>query len=62
MVEEIKTQSQEAKRLLGGLEGVIADLEGATEAIGDVVDGGDLRTEVMEIEEELKGVRKDAKS
>ena len=61
LVEEIKAQNEGADGLIGGLERVIADLEGANEAIGGVVDGGEMRTEVMKIEEELKGTGRDAK-
>lgn len=47
--------------LVGGLEGLIADLEGANEAMGDVVEGDEMKREVLEIEEELKGTGRDAK-
>ena len=61
IVEEIRAQSQEVEKLVGGLESVIADLEGANEAMGGVVEGGEMSREVMEIEEELKGSGRDAK-
>ena len=61
MVEEIRAQGQEVERLVGGLESVIADLEGANDAMGGVVEGGEMNREVMEIEDELKGMGRDAK-
>lgn len=61
MVEEIRAQSQEVEKIFEGLESVIADLEGANEAMGGVVEGGEMRNEVLEIEEELKGAGRDAK-
>ena len=61
MVEEIRAQGQEVERLLGGVEGVIADLEGANEAMGGVVEGDEIKREVLKIEEELKGTGRGAK-
>ena len=61
MVEEIRAQGQEVEKLVGGLESVIADLAGANEAMGGVVEGGEMTREVMEIEEELKGTGREAK-
>jgi len=61
LVEEIRAQGQEVETLVGGLEGLIADLEGANEAMGDVVEGDEMKREVLEIEEELKGTGRDAK-
>ena len=61
MVEEIRAQGQEVESLVGGLESVIADLEGANEAMGGVVEGGEMSSEVLKIEEELKTTGRDAK-
>lgn len=40
---------------MSGLEGVIADLEGANSAMEEVVNGGELRQEAMEVETEIGG-------
>ncbi len=55
-MEKITAQRAEMERLLGGLEGVVRDLEGSVEVmnsgIGKGIDG--LRAEVWEMEEEIK--------
>ena len=46
-------QRDEVERLVGGLEAVIADLEGANGAMSDVVVNGEIRKEAMEIDDEI---------
>lgn len=48
-------QRDEVERLVSGLEAVIADLEGANVVLGEVVDGGEMRQEAMEVETEIGG-------
>lgn len=43
----IQKQREEAERLVGGLEAVVRDLEGANEVLGDVV--GSVKAEVVEM-------------
>ena len=56
LMEKIATQRAEIERLVGGIEGVVKDLEGSVEVMssgmGRGVDG--LRAEVWEMEEEVK--------
>lgn len=40
---------------MSGLEAVIADLEAANAVMGEVVEGGELRQEAMEIETDVGG-------
>ncbi|MCJ1478436.1 hypothetical protein MMC13_007116 [Lambiella insularis] len=47
LVMLIQKQREEVERLVGGLEAVVKDLEGANEVLGDVV--GSVKTELVEI-------------
>ena len=42
------------ERLVGGLEAVMNDLEGANHIMSDAVEGGQLRKEILDVEGELK--------
>ena len=55
-MERIKGQRAEIERLLGGLEGVVRDLEGSVEVMGSGMGMGieGLRAEVWEMEGEIK--------
>jgi hypothetical protein len=55
-MEKIAAQRAEIERLVGGIEGVVRDLEGSVETMGSGVVGGveDLRAEVWEMEEEVQ--------
>jgi kinetochore protein NNF1 len=57
LMEKIATQRAEIERLVGGIEGVVRDLEGSVEVMGSGVGRGieGLRAEVWEMEEEVKG-------
>lgn len=55
MVKEVEAQRAEVERLVGGLEGVIRDLEGANEVLGDVVADGSLRKEAGDVDVEMGG-------
>lgn len=52
----VERQRDEVERLVSGLEAVIADLDGANGAMGDVVEGSEMRKEAMEMDGEI-GVR-----
>lgn len=56
LMEKIAAQRAEIERLVGGIEGVVRDLEGSVETMGSGVVGGveDLRAEVWEMEEEVQ--------
>jgi kinetochore protein NNF1 len=56
LMEKIATQRAEIERLVGGIEGVVKDLEGSVEVMGSGMGRGadDLRAEVWEMEEEVK--------
>lgn len=55
MVAEVEGQRAEVERLVGGLEGVIRDLEGANRVLGEVVADGSLRREAGEVDVEMGG-------
>ena len=48
----VERQKDEVERLVGGLEAVIADLEGANGAMSDVAAGSEMRKEAMELDGE----------
>ena len=56
LMEKIATQRAEIERLVGGIEGVVKDLEGSVEVMGSGMGRGvdGLRAEVWEMEEEVK--------
>jgi kinetochore protein NNF1 len=56
LMEKIATQRAEIERLVGGIEGVVKDLESSVEVMGSGMGGGvdGLRAEVWEMEEEVK--------
>lgn len=55
LAKGIEGQRDEVERLVSGLEAVIADLEGANGVMEGVVEGAELRREVMEVETEVGG-------
>jgi kinetochore protein NNF1 len=57
LMEKIASQRAEIERLVGGIEGVVRDLEGSVEVMGSGMGRGieGLRAEVWEMEEEVKG-------
>lgn len=55
LAKGLEGQGDDVERLISGLEAVIADLEGANEVMGAVVEGGEIKREVMEVEGELGG-------
>ena len=52
----LQGQRDEVERLVAGLETVVRDLESANEVMDGVVEGGELRKELGEMEEELRGL------
>lgn len=52
LAKGVERQRDEVERLVSGLEAVIADLEGANSAMSDVVEGGDIRKEAMDLDGE----------
>ena len=52
LAKGIERQRDEVERLVGGLEAVIADLETANTAMGDVVEGSGIRKEAIELDGE----------
>lgn len=50
----VEGQREVVEGLVRGLEAVVRDLEGANRAMGEVVDGGGMRMETGEMEEELR--------
>ena len=55
LVKGVERQRDDVERLVSGLEAVIADLEGANGALSDIVEGGEVRKEAMEIDGEVGG-------
>lgn len=55
MAQGVEAQRDEVERLVSGLEAVIADLEGANVVMGEVINGGEMRQEAMEVETEIGG-------
>ena len=57
LMQRIMAQRAEMESILQGLEGVVADLEGSVEAIGEEVGGGldRLRPEIWEMEGDMQG-------
>lgn len=55
LAKGVDRQRDEVERLVGGLEAVIADLEGANGAMSDVVEGGEMRKEAMEMNSDIGG-------
>jgi kinetochore protein NNF1 len=56
LMENIAAQRAEIERIVGGIEGVVRDLEGSVEIMGSGVARGveGLRAEVWEMEEEVQ--------
>lgn len=50
----VEGQREVVEGLVRGLEAVVRDLEGANRAMGEVVEGGGMRMETGEMEEELR--------
>ena len=57
----IQGQKDEVEKLMAGLEGVIADLEGANVVMGKVVEDDWMGREIREMEEEVRAAGRDAK-
>ena len=55
LAKGVERQRDEVERLVSGVEAVIADLEGANGAMGEVVEGFEMRKEAMEIDGEVWG-------
>ena len=55
LAKGVERQRDDVERLVSGLEAVIADLEGANGALNDIVEGGEVRKEAMEIDGEVGG-------
>lgn len=55
MAQGVEAQRDEVERLVSGLEAMIADLEGANVVMGEVINGGEMRQEAMEVETEIGG-------
>lgn len=55
LAQGVETQRDEVEWLVSGLEAVIADLEGANVVMGEVINGGEMRQEAMEVETEIGG-------
>lgn len=53
LAKGVERQRDEVERLVSGLESVIADLEGANSAMSDVVEGGEIRKEAMDLDGEV---------
>lgn len=58
-MQKIAAQRAEMDRLVGGIEGVVRDLEGSVEVMrSELANGMDgLQTDVWEMEEEMKAAR-----
>ena len=61
LAKGVEGQRDEVERLVGGLDAVIADLEGANGVMGEAVDGSDVRKEVVEVESEIGGRSRDCR-
>ncbi len=57
LMEKITEQRGEIERLVGGLEGLVRDLEEAKDAVGAVFEDGELVREVLDIDGELRTVQ-----
>ena len=55
----LQGQRGEVEKLVKGLETVVRDLEGANEVMDGVVENGDMREGLREMEEELRGQGKE---
>ena len=53
LAKGVEGQRDEVERLVGGLEAVIVDLEGANGVMEGVVEGGEIKREALEVESEL---------
>ncbi|KAL9117733.1 MAG: hypothetical protein Q9187_005727, partial [Circinaria calcarea] len=58
---ELQKQGEEVERLVGGLETVVRDLEGANGVLGSAVLDGRIKGEIMEVDGELKGTGRETK-
>ena len=61
LVQVTQQQREEIEQLIGGLEGVVRDLEGANEAMDGVLRDGEMKREVSEVEHEIRIVGREAK-
>lgn len=55
----LRGQRAEVERLVEGLETVVGDLEGANEVMDGVVENDDMRKDLREMEEEMRGQGKE---
>ena len=58
LAEMIEKQRAEIEQLVAGLETVVNDLQGAVDAIGEATSNGEMRNEVLEMEEEVQTSKK----
>ena len=56
LAQGLRGQKDEVERLVAGLETVVRDLEAANEVMDGVVEGGEMRGELGEMESELRGI------
>lgn len=54
LAQGVEGQRDEVERLVGGLEALMADLEGANAVMGEVVGGEEMRREAVEMETEME--------
>ncbi|KAI9737079.1 MAG: hypothetical protein M1834_000669 [Cirrosporium novae-zelandiae] len=54
LATSIKHQKKEIEKLLGNLKSIIRDLEGAAEALGETTEKENLKSNIVEMETELK--------
>ncbi|KAL8796648.1 MAG: hypothetical protein Q9195_001038 [Heterodermia aff. obscurata] len=59
LAQGLQGQKGEVERLVEGLETVVRDLEGANEVMDGVVENGDMRKDLREMEEEIRGQGKE---
>ncbi len=57
LMERIVEQRADIERLVGGLEGVVKDLEEAKEAVSGTFEDGEMVRELLDIDKELGMVR-----
>lgn len=55
LAKGVEGQRDEVERLVSGLEALIADLEGANEVMGGLVEGEEMKKEAMEVESDIGG-------
>ena len=53
LAKGIESQREEVERLVGGLEAVMSDLEGANTVMGKAVEEGQIKREILDVDGEL---------